>query len=257
MSFKNLNDTVFNRASRGFVIFCFEFLFTIKEMSDRKFLTQIDRVKDLKLRLILYGSDFFPCTEDMADKSDQTLQLVRRLTNLAGQLEFSVETKECLENRLFATLKDLLCGDDRKKILDYILGFIKNWITRNNADSRLLEMTEVLAPLFNNTTQFEILLNQMCPVKTKSRSAVLPKEKRQIPVYLVYPARAKRQFGLLNTLHLLKSIFCDEEIVGAAMKELQRRSKASHTVIYVVSNYCWCCLIMGEWDSIADNQQEN
>ena len=167
------------------------------------------------------------------------------MTNLANQLRFGVKTKKCLQHRIFGTIRDLLCGESRENILERFLGFvIKNLATRNNTDSNQLEMMmKVIAPLINDTTKFEILLDQMCKKKTTSPSAV-------------QPAREKRQFGLLDTLHLLKSVFCDEEIVGAAMKELQRRSNASQYVIYVISN-CWCCLIMGEWDSIADNQQEN
>ena len=187
------------------------------------------------MKLLLYIAELYPCGSKF-----ENMTSIQDMGKLIATLDFQPWTKECLKKRLFTIIHDLLCGENREELFKRTMMMAERWFTENNYDKNFLKVVKALVEyLWNSNDVFE----SIC----RKNATSWPHN---------FPMREKRQFGLMDTLHTMKSIFCDDQVLSETIKEMQRRHDEYPYLLEVVGNL-WCCLVTGEWEEIIKWEREN
>ena len=177
--------------------------------------------------------------------SEEKWKIRKNAGHLVVKLEFSKETKVCLQSFLNGTLHDLLCKQGmREENLDHLLDFVTDLaeISIKETGSVWSKAVPLIAKIVKKSKKF-IFENFMDPL--------CPREKPDADKANIRPMKIRRQFGVTDTLHTLKIIFCDPTVLEGYAEEMQKRYRKTFTAWTPgVLGKAWCCLINGEWHSI-------
>ena len=200
-------------------------------------------MKNEKFKFILYVSHIVTCDALVNGRSIEKWMIREEARKLVPKLEFSQGTKRCLQSHLNGTLYDLLCRQGtRDENLDYFLDFVVDLANISVIDKgdKWLKLAQLIAKIIKKCKKslFEHLVDPICPNEKPDTTKIRPK-------------KVRRQFGVINTLHTLKSIFCEPIVVEGYAKELQDRYDKKFTAWALgFLGKAWCCLITGEWYSM-------
>ena len=211
----------------------------------RKFeIFQMNNVKSDKLRFILYMLHIITCDASKAGRSEERWEISKQAGDLVLNLQFSKESKVCLQSRLEDAVYNIWCKRQlREESLDHFLDFLADLarmsIGRKNSqffDTIILtvKLIKQLKPFL-----FKYLADPRCPEKKPDAAKIRPK-------------KVRRQFGVTDTLHTLKTIFCDPIVIEGYATEMEERYNKTFTAWGLgYLGKTWCCLINGEWKSMV------
>ena len=200
-------------------------------------------MKNEKLKFILYISHIVTCDSLVEGRSEEKWKIRNEAGRLLPMLEFSQGTKGCLQSHLNNTLYDLLCRHGiREEHLDYFLDFAVDLanISVNDKGDKWLKSAQIIAEFIKKCKKslFKHLVDPFCPNEKPGPDHI-------------WPMKVRRQFGVVNMLHTLKSIFCDPIVVEGYATEMQERYNKTFTAWALrFLGKAWCCLITKEWESI-------
>ena len=183
------------------------------------------------------------CRTLVDGRTDEIRKIEIEAGKLVPKLEFSQGTKRCLQSHLNGTLYDLLCRQGtRDENLDYFLDFVVDLadISIQDKGDKWLKLARIFAKIIKKSKEFifEHLVDPFCPNEKPGNTKIRKK-------------KVRRQFGVINTLHTLKSIFCDPIVIEGYAKEMQDRYDKTFTAWALgFLGKAWCCLITGEWYSM-------